>query len=156
MTGLAVTPIIPPSMRGKRRSGQSPNRAAYRHVTVPRLHAIRERSSTYGVAALDDRGRIADRLILASLGWVPGTRLTIAERIGLVVVSVDAAGSSKVTPQGHLRLPASIRHWCGLVAGSRVLLVADPPLGRLLIHPPESIDTMVTGLYAAVFGGDAA
>jgi bifunctional DNA-binding transcriptional regulator/antitoxin component of YhaV-PrlF toxin-antitoxin module len=61
-----------------------------------------------------------------------------------------------VTPRGHLRLPAPVRHWCGLTPGSRVLLVAEPDESRLVIHPPTSLDEMIARHYADVLGGDAA
>ncbi|MCP3803471.1 AbrB/MazE/SpoVT family DNA-binding domain-containing protein [Allokutzneria sp. A3M-2-11 16] len=38
-----------------------------------------------------------------------------------------------MTKQGHLRLPASVRHCCGLVPGDRVLLVADPDQNVLVV-----------------------
>jgi hypothetical protein len=125
-------------------------------VPVPRLAAGRERSSTYGLAALDDRGRIAAHLVFASLGWVPGTRVAIREQGGLVVVIADGRGAITVSPQGRLRLPAPVRHWCGLTAGSRVLLVADAAQERLVVHPAAALDAMISRHYADVFGGDGA
>ncbi|RKR86650.1 hypothetical protein BDK92_0894 [Micromonospora pisi] len=122
---------------------------------MPRLMAARERSSTYGFAAIDDRGRIAARLIFGALGWVPGTTVACRERGGLVVVSADRGGPIRVSLKGHLRLPAPVRRWCGLEAGSRVLLVADPDMGRLVVHPPAALDAMISRYYADVFGGDA-
>ena len=49
-----------------------------------------------------------------------------------------------------------MRHWCGLTPGARVLLVAEPDEGRLVIHPTASLDAMITRVYAEVLGGDAA
>jgi bifunctional DNA-binding transcriptional regulator/antitoxin component of YhaV-PrlF toxin-antitoxin module len=73
----------------------------------------------------------------------------------LVVVIADQAGATVVSPQGHLRLPAALRQRCGLVAGTQLLLVADPPLRRLVIHPQASVEAMVAARYAEVFGGEA-
>jgi hypothetical protein len=78
------------------------------------------------------------------------------EQAGLLVMTADPTGANAVSPQGHLRLPAPVRHRHGLAAGGRVLLVADPGTRRLVIDPPASLDAMVAGCYAGVFGGDAA
>jgi hypothetical protein len=40
--------------------------------------------TVYAVSAVDNSGRIADRSIVRTLGWVPGTRLDIRERAGIV------------------------------------------------------------------------
>jgi hypothetical protein len=43
-----------------------------------------------------------------------------------VLVTADEQAVFEVTQTGQLRLPARVRHRCRLVAGSRLLLVADP------------------------------
>jgi hypothetical protein len=60
-----------------------------------------------------------------------------------------------VTGQGHVRLPAVVRHWSALTAGDRVLLAADAAEGLLVVHPPTAPDLMVGQLHATVLGGDA-
>lgn len=45
---------------------------------------------------------------------------------------------------GHLRLPAAIRHRCGLVTGDRLLLAADPSTAELRIYPPAILDELIT------------
>jgi hypothetical protein len=82
--------------------------------------------------------------------------VAIREQATLLVVTADPAGSIAVSPQGHLRLAAAVRHRYGLLAGSRVLLVADRDTRRLVIHPPAALDAMVDACYAGIFGGDAA
>jgi hypothetical protein len=64
----------------------------------------------YGLAALDDRGRVADRVVLRALGWSAGLRLAIEETGGALTVRTDPHGNHQVTGQGHLRLPAPLRH----------------------------------------------
>jgi hypothetical protein len=71
-----------------------------------------------------------------------------------VRVTADPQGVFHLTDQGHLRLPATVRHWCGLVTGDRVLLAADPTRGLLVVHPPAVLDTMIGRLHADVFGGE--
>ncbi|WP_406071257.1 AbrB/MazE/SpoVT family DNA-binding domain-containing protein [Micromonospora sp. NBC_01638] len=107
----------------------------------------------YGLAAIDVSGRIADRTIIRALGWAPGTRLHIREGSGVIVVRLDRQGVFTVTGQGHLHLPSAVRHWCGLTAGDRVLLAANPPEGLLVVHPPAALDAMVVAVHAGVLGG---
>jgi hypothetical protein len=73
----------------------------------------------------------------------------------LAVVTADPDGATRITPEGHLRVPLAIRRWCGLDAGSRVLLVADPAVPRLVAHPAAALDALVAQRHAEVFGGDA-
>lgn len=155
MTGQVVVPVIPPSPRSKR-PGRVAAVPSHRRVSVPRLQPARERSSVYAFGAVDHRGRSAVRLIFDALGWGPGAPVTVREQSGLVVVVADPRGETRLTPEGHLRIPFAVRQWCGLAAGTRVLLVADPGEHRLVVHPVASLDTMISRLYAEVFGGDEA
>ncbi|MGC4903927.1 AbrB/MazE/SpoVT family DNA-binding domain-containing protein [Micromonospora echinospora] len=110
----------------------------------------------YGLAAIDSSGRIADRTVIRALGWGPGTRLHIREGSGVIVVRSDRQGVFTVTSQGHLHLPAAVRHWCGLAAGDRVLLAASPADGLLVVHPPAALDAMVVAAHADLLGGGQA
>jgi hypothetical protein len=123
-------------------------------MPLPRVQAARERSSVYGFAVVNDRGRIAAHPIVQALEWQPGTPLSIREHAGLVVVTVDPVGVCRLTGEGHVRLPVTIRRWCGLEPGCRVLLVADPDEGRLVVHPAAALDAMISRHHADVFGGD--
>ncbi|MBE8524110.1 AbrB/MazE/SpoVT family DNA-binding domain-containing protein [Amycolatopsis sp. H6(2020)] len=106
------------------------------------------------MAAVDCRGRVADHAIIAALGWLPGTRLAIRESRGLLVIRPDASGVFSVTNQGHLRLPAAVRHCCGLVPGDRVLLAADSRRDVLIVHPPTVLDDLLAARHAELRGGD--
>jgi hypothetical protein len=95
------------------------------------------------MAALDCHGRIADRTILLALGWPAGHRLTIHETAGTLTVDPDPDGETQVTRQGHLRIPAALRHRCDLSSGDRVLLAVDidrsgwPSIPRPRSTPPS-------------------
>ncbi|WBB50239.1 AbrB/MazE/SpoVT family DNA-binding domain-containing protein [Verrucosispora sp. WMMA2044] len=108
------------------------------------------------MAAIDVSGRIADRTIICTLGWAPGTRLHIRECSGVIVVRVDRQGVFTVTGQGRLHLPVAVRHWCGLSAGDRMLLAASPADGLLVVHPPAALDAMVMAVHADALGGGQA
>ncbi|AXH94700.1 AbrB/MazE/SpoVT family DNA-binding domain-containing protein [Micromonospora aurantiaca] len=105
---------------------------------------------------MDCNGRLADATVIPSLGWVAGTRLDIRVSGGLVLLTADSHAVFRVTRPGQVRLPATVRHWCALAPGSRVLLVAEPAAGRLVVHPPAALHTMITGFHATVLGGEAA
>lgn len=106
------------------------------------------------MAVLDSRGRVADTGVLRALGWDTSIRLDIREQGGLLLVTRTPQGVFGLTRQGHLRLPAMVRRWCGLEAGDRVLLAADPAQERLVVHPPAAVDAMVGWLHGRVLGGD--
>ena len=110
----------------------------------------------YGLAAVDCRGRVADHAVVTALGWMPGTRLDIRESRGHLVIRTDTHGVFSVTNQGHLRLPATVRHCCGLLPGDRVLLAADPARELLIVHPPAALDDLLTQRHAGLLDGDLA
>lgn len=107
----------------------------------------------YGLATLDSRGRVADRVVVRALGWRPGTCLDVAVVDGLVVVSARLSGGSCVSAAGYVRLPARVRRAVGLGAADRVVLVAEPGSGRLVVYPPVVLDEVLAGYQAGVLGG---
>ncbi|KXK58059.1 hypothetical protein AWW66_32120 [Micromonospora rosaria] len=108
------------------------------------------------MAAIDRDGWLADAVVVPALGWLSGTRVDVRVRGGLVVVTADSQAVFRVTRPGQVRLPATVRHWCGLTAGSRLLLVADPAMGRLVVHPPAAVHAMIISFQAAAWDGEAA
>jgi len=124
-------------------------------LPLPSLVPGRTSAVVYGLAAIDDRGRVADRVVLRSLGWSAGLRLDIRETAGVLTVTVDPDGGYQITNQGNLRLPASLRHRCGLAPGDRVLLAADPGRSRLAVYPPAALDSALA-LPAEPAGGEPA
>jgi bifunctional DNA-binding transcriptional regulator/antitoxin component of YhaV-PrlF toxin-antitoxin module len=95
------------------------------------------------MAAVDCRGRVAERAVLAAVGWAAGTRLEFRQVAGVLLVRAQPAGVFEVTAQGHLRLPASVRRCCGLSPGDRVLLAADAARGVLAVYPPAALDALL-------------
>jgi hypothetical protein len=137
----SVVPAVLPSSGGRVAAGESTGISLVRgRLPLPSLIPHRTSSLVYGLAALDDRGRVADRVVMRALGWRAGLRLVIAETGGVLTVRADSHGDSHVTGQGYLRLPAPLRNRCGLAAGDRVLLAADPDRFRLAIYPPAALD----------------
>jgi hypothetical protein len=160
MTSFVVAPVVPPSPRTHQPvqpAGHGAARAGVRRVLpLAPLATIRDCGTVYGVAAVDSRGRIADHHVMTALGWSAGTRLDIQESGGLVLVRANRQGVFSVTSQGHLRLPVTVRQWCRLTPGDRVMLAADPAEGLLAVYPPAALDAMIMLFHASVLGGEAA
>jgi len=110
----------------------------------------------YGFGSVDHRGRVADLVAPRAIGWLPGTRLEISVVGGMLVVQARADGVICLTDRGPLRLPTPFRRWCGLVAGDRVLLAADPEAGRLVLHPPAVLDRLISDAHAGLADGGSA
>jgi hypothetical protein len=137
----SVVPAVLPRSGGRVAAGDSAVVSLVRGpLPLPSLISGRTSSLVYGLAALDDRGRVADRVVMRALSWSAGQRLTIQETGGVLTVHTDPNGDYQVTGQGHLRLPAPLRHRCRLAAGDRVLLAANPVRSRLTVYPPAALD----------------
>lgn len=53
---------------------------------LPDLPPQRTSTVVYGASAVDDRGRVADRVVLRALGWPAGHRLDIRESAGSLTI----------------------------------------------------------------------
>lgn len=140
--GPVIAAVVPPSGGSSALGGLSSTGA--RVLPLLRLaFGCRGATAVYGVATVDGRGRVADRVVIGAVGWSAGARLSIREDSGLIVLVADERGVFAVTGQGHLRLPAGVRRWCALGAGDRVLLVAEPEQDVVVVYPPAALDAMV-------------
>jgi hypothetical protein len=137
--GLIAPVVLPPSA-GRLTAHAGVVALARQPLPMPDLSPPRTSAVVYGASAVDDRGRVADRFVIRALGWPAGHRLDIRESAGTLTVVPDPDGSYQVTGQGYLRIPAEIRHRCGLATGDRVLLAADPDRSHLAIYSPAALD----------------
>jgi hypothetical protein len=92
---------------------------------------------------MDRRGRLADRSPIRAAGWPPGQPVTISASWDPSLVIIQAGGLDTITRDGHLRLPARIRHACKLSAGDRlfVAVTAAPPV--VAVYPMATIGTII-------------
>ncbi|MGC7101421.1 hypothetical protein ACPZ19_42680 [Amycolatopsis lurida] len=67
-----------------------------------------------------------DRGAVAALGWSPGDRLLFTLVRGSVVIRRRPDGVFVMPRKPYVTVPAPVRRGCGALAGSRLLLVADP------------------------------
>ncbi len=156
MTASLVPPVIPKLVPG---SGPVPGPIrARRPIPVPALSAGSPRASdtvtVYALSAVDKSGRVADRSIVRTLGWAPGTRLDIRERTSIIVATAAPDGVHRIDDHGHLHLPLAVRRWCRLAAGDRLLFAAEPASGVLTGYPVALLDEVLAGVRAAA-GGEA-
>jgi hypothetical protein len=103
MRASVISPIVPPLLprvAGQVAAGDpgmiSP---AGRPLPLPALISGRASSLVYGLAALDDRGRVADRVVMRALGWRAGLCLVIEETAGVLTIRTDPHGEHQVTGQ---------------------------------------------------------
>jgi len=153
VTGQVIASLVPPPMPASLPGGAATTRRA---LPVAHLAPRPDQSVLCGTAAIDCNGRITEATVIPALGWVPGTRLDIRVHGGLVLLAADPHAVFRITRPGQVRLPATVRHWCGLTPGSRVLLTADVDAGRLVVHPPAALHDMIAQFHATVWGGAAA
>lgn len=154
MTAGVVWPIIPQT--GPEAGRWSGSGVVRRPLPLPPVPLTSDAGSVvFGVTAVDVSGRVAEATVLGALGWGVGTRLGIRVESGLVLVAADPGAVFRMRRAGQFRLPAGVRDWCGLGAGSRVLLVADLAAGLLVVHPPVVVAAMVGRVHVAVLSGEA-
>ena len=95
------------------------------------------------VTPIDERGRLADRSPIRALEWSPGQPITILVVRETVVVSSGSNGAESITRQGHLRLPAHVRHLCRITPGDRLLIAAAPGPGVLVGYTTPSLESIL-------------
>ncbi|MFC4951089.1 AbrB/MazE/SpoVT family DNA-binding domain-containing protein [Pseudonocardia sp. GCM10023141] len=152
---MVTSGVVPALNLSRHRSTgtATPRRPAPRPIALPTLPPHAGRDALYGLAVLDRYGRVADRAMLRALAWGPGQTLTLTLIAGSVLVLSHPEGSVRVGNDEHLRLPVGVRRAYRLVAGDRILLVADPSAGRLLLHPPAALDVLLDAHHAALLQG---
>ena len=95
------------------------------------------------VTTSDRAGRLADRSVVRCLGWARHTSVRFDWRCDVILVVPATGGTSSITTQGHLRLPLSVRRRSRLDPGSRLLVLAWPQAGRLVICTPSAVEEML-------------
>jgi hypothetical protein len=157
---MTIPPLLLPSTPGGRYSPATVARVpqpgpARRVLPLAQLHPRRAGATVYGFGSVDDRGRVAELVAPRAMGWTSGTRLGITVIGGLLVVRAQPDGAIRLSTHGHLRLPAPVRRWCGLVPGDRVLLAADLAEDRLVVHTPAALERMIAQAHEALRSGGA-
>ena len=122
-------------------------------LPVARLVSPLQRSTAYYVvSAIDVWGRIADRSALRMLHWRAGLRISVSvvQAAAVIVPRHDARES--ITRQGHLRLPAPVRHMLRVQPGDRFLMLACPDRDILVAFTTPAVDAMIINHYGRHVG----
>ncbi|MFD9735687.1 hypothetical protein [Umezawaea sp. NPDC059074] len=114
------------------------------------LGQVEESSVHYVVTTIDNKGRLADQSPLRALGWLPEAAISIAAARGAMVLVTRNNGPDTVTRQGHLRLPAPVRHSCRIKTGARLLVAALPEQDMLLIYPSSTVDAALLAYHQSL------
>jgi hypothetical protein len=124
-----------------------------RGLPVPVLGwPARRTSAHYTVTTVDARGRLADASPLRTLRWAPRLPITLTVIFGAVVAAAEPGGRETVTSQGHLRLPADLRHALHLDPGDRLLVAAHVDRGLLIAYTMPALDAMVSDFHSSLPG----
>ena len=109
----------------------------------------------FSTALLDASGRIQDRGIVTALDWKPGDRLLITQIRSSAVICRRGDGVFRMTSKPYVVLPAPVRRGCRVLAGSRVLLVADLAHDVLVVHPEHVVRAMLRDFHITLAAGEA-
>lgn len=114
----------------------------------------RASSLFYGIGELDASGRVSDRSAVWTLGWRPRTRVDMTVASGTAVVRAHPDGVFSLTGRGHVLIPAAVRHLLRWPTAMRLLLVAAPRRGELVIHSMSVLDSVFLQDDSPLGGGD--
>ncbi len=108
MTASVIPPVIPSSAPVRGRAGSAA--AGSRRLPLAGLppRAAPPGDVVYGLARVDASGRVADRMVLAALGWRDGDRLTITADAGVVVARRDPGGMVTLPARPCVVIPAAL------------------------------------------------
>ncbi|WP_433662747.1 AbrB/MazE/SpoVT family DNA-binding domain-containing protein [Nocardia sp. CA-128927] len=109
----------------------------------------------YGSVLVNHAGRLAERAVLGSLGWDPGTPVRIRPAApGVLLVTDGEPGGHAIARNGQLCIPADIRKAIRLRKGDRVLLAAHPDQRRLIIVCQIALADIVADIRDRIDGGE--
>jgi hypothetical protein len=106
-----------------------------------------------GIAAVDRSGRLREQRLLHAFCWAPGDRTTVEVQPRSVIMWRDGRGRAVIDTRGQFFLPAAGRRLFGIAPGDRVVLLAEPQAGLLVICPVAIVAALVSDLCATMPGG---
>lgn len=142
-----VEAVIPPR-------GPENKKVDLRSLPTGSLSLLQNKSPVvYGLASVDDRGRIANHATIDALGWTSEDCFDMQVLHGAVVLQKYRGGPFVLARRGSVKIPAPIRHWCAINSGDQVLLAAVPEHDVLLLHPAATLDEMVLEYHTSSIDG---
>ncbi|MBB5069979.1 hypothetical protein BJ969_003067 [Saccharopolyspora gloriosae] len=152
MAEANVPAVVPRQWTGSDHAGP----VSAQLLPVPDLAAVHSGPSTvYRIAAVDERGRIAERAVVQALEWGPGQRVRFdLLSATALVLRPEPTGLFGLTRRGHIPLPVPVRRWCRVQAGDRVLLAASAQRGLLAIYTMAALESMINEFPLPNDGGE--
>lgn len=122
-------------------------------LPMPVLPLVASASSLLvGMAAIDHSGRLRDKVLMSALGWRPGDRHSVDVSGRMAVLRLDPAGRFVIDSRGQVFLPAALRTLFSVGTGDRVVLVAAPGSGVLIVHSVAVVAELLAEFYAQAAG----
>jgi bifunctional DNA-binding transcriptional regulator/antitoxin component of YhaV-PrlF toxin-antitoxin module len=143
VTVSVIPPVIPSSAPARGPTGRGATSSRWLPLAGLPPRATPAGDAVYGLARVDASPRVADRAVLAALGWRDGDRLTITAQAGVVMARRDPGGVVTLPCRPCLVIPAALRRRCGLRPGDRVLLAALPGQDVLAAWPLAILDQAI-------------
>ncbi len=103
----------------------------------------------YDIGRVDASGRVANRDIVAALGWRPGDKLEIILTSGAIVIRASSDGLFSVPRRPRIIIPLRARRRHAIGPGDHVLLAAAPDYGIVIVYPLSTLDEMVARYHSA-------
>ncbi|GAB4061424.1 AbrB/MazE/SpoVT family DNA-binding domain-containing protein [Catellatospora paridis] len=110
-------------------------------------------SPHYVTTTIDASGRLADRTPVRCLGWPAGLPVSITADRHSGIILVQRHGPYVITRQGHLRLPAIIRHRLRTSIGDTLLVAALPDADMIAAYTSAALDYMVSSYHTTIRTG---
>jgi hypothetical protein len=119
-------------------------------LPTTRPPAIEPDNLVLGMARLDRTGRVHDHTVLTALDWHTGQRIDITTVHDTILVHATPTGLHTIGARGEVTLPAAARALCDIPANSRVVPAAVPSENVLLVHPPETVASLLCAHYTTM------
>lgn len=139
--GLAVWPPI------KARTETSPEYVGNLPMPALMINSTNAEQFEYRLTTTCCHGQLCDRTPVKLLDWRADQPIALAVKDGAVVGFDDSHGDFRIGPRGHLRLPAAIRHQCGIIPGQKLLVAMSAEHRIVIIYPIVAIDRALASLH---------
>jgi bifunctional DNA-binding transcriptional regulator/antitoxin component of YhaV-PrlF toxin-antitoxin module len=127
---------------------------SHQSLPLPALPTIAgDTGLVLGVAGVSHSGRVGDQVLLDALGWAPGDRLHLDVLDSTLLLRRHPEGTQVINTRGQVFLPAGTRALLRIADNDRVVLVAAPRQGLLMLHPRAVVGALLAGFYDALPGG---
>ncbi len=107
----------------------------------------------YTITTICCHGQVGDRAPVKLLNWASSDRVSLTVDNQVIVAVVDPIGDSQIGPRGHLRIPATVRHRCGIKPGERVLVAASAEHRAVLVYPLALVHHALSMHHTRMGGG---